>query len=250
MGEFWDYGLEFGKFGGIRLKDVWLFFPSVLISLRVISDLYKRIVKGGIGLNGTTVAETSVLSPGMPLILLTTLILLIHLKSGSKLMEKYPVLFSVTIGICYAKISNKLIVAHMTKSTLTVIDKSWAGPGVIFLNQYFDNIFENDLILLWLCFTFVIVDFIFYVTSVYKEISSHLKIKIFKIPYGNNKLKPQSRQNRSIRRAHLDKSSSNTEISNSEMSSECGISKDVIKNIRKSTTSGIRTRSAVKKELL
>ena len=92
----------------------------------------------------------------MPLILLTTLILLIKLKSGSKLMEKYPVLFSVTIGICYAKISNKLIVAHMTKSSLTVMDKSWIGPGIIFLNQYFDNIFENDLILLWLCFTWVI----------------------------------------------------------------------------------------------
>lgn len=42
-------------------------------------------------------------------------------------------------------------IAHMTKSEMGFMDSSYIGPGLLFLNQYFNTIL-NEYIVLWMCF--------------------------------------------------------------------------------------------------
>jgi len=174
--DIWEYKIMFG----LNLKYISFYIPICLLSFRLIRDHTRTIIKGGVGPNGSTVAETSVLSPSTPLFILLTIVLLIYAKSGDGLMDRYPVLFTTTVGICFAKISNKLIIAHMSKSSLEVMDKSFLGLIALLLNQYFDNIVPM-LFLLWLSFYWVSFDLLFYVISVYKEIAIHFKINILSI---------------------------------------------------------------------
>uniref|UniRef100_A0A3B1KM30 Cholinephosphotransferase 1 n=1 Tax=Astyanax mexicanus TaxID=7994 RepID=A0A3B1KM30_ASTMX len=112
-------------------------------------NYFSVILSGGVGKNGSTVAGTSVLSPGLHIGLILTLAFMIFKKSSSQLFEHHPCLYILTFGIVIAKISNKLVVAHMTKSELQLHDTAFIGPGLLFLNQYC-NSFINEHVVLWI----------------------------------------------------------------------------------------------------
>ena len=42
-------------------------------------------------------------------------------------------------------------IAHMSRTEMTMLDTALIGPGLLFLNQYFDTFF-NELVVLWICF--------------------------------------------------------------------------------------------------
>ena len=94
---------------------------------------------------------TSVLSPIIPISLVLLPAYIIHQKSPDHIFESQPVLYVMAFGLVAAKVTNKLVVAHMTKSELEYLDWSLAGPAMLFLNQYF-NTFFNEHYVLWLCF--------------------------------------------------------------------------------------------------
>jgi len=98
----------------VKLRFIAIYLPVFILFLRLFRDITRRIVKGGSGSNGSTVADTSVLCPITPLFLLTTLVIFIyaHNDSSISLMDKYPVLFCMTFGLNYCKISNKLIICQ------------------------------------------------------------------------------------------------------------------------------------------
>uniref|UniRef100_T1JDW7 diacylglycerol cholinephosphotransferase n=1 Tax=Strigamia maritima TaxID=126957 RepID=T1JDW7_STRMM len=141
---------------------------------------FSVIFTGGVGRNGSTVAGTSVLSPFIPFSLVVLPAFIIYRKSESHIYENHPCLYILAFGLVAAKVTNRLVVAHMTKSEMDYLDSVLIGPGMLFLNQYFNTAF-NEYIVLWLCLIWSTFDLIRYCTVVCTQICGHLNIHLFKI---------------------------------------------------------------------
>ncbi|XP_075359024.1 cholinephosphotransferase 1 isoform X1 [Mycteria americana] len=141
----WDYKVPLV---GLELKFFAVF--GILCGTALSFFNYFRVIfGGGVGKNGSTIAGTSVLSPGLHIGLLITLAIMIYKKSTTQLFEKHSCLYVLTFGFVNAKISQKLVVAHMTKSEICLQDTAFIGPGLLFLDQYF-NSFIDEYIVLWI----------------------------------------------------------------------------------------------------
>ncbi|XP_060934426.1 cholinephosphotransferase 1 [Limanda limanda] len=178
-------------FGGVGLWQTTLpiigvqlyVFPIVGIIGGALYSCYNYfyvILNGGVGKNGSTVADTSVLSPGLHIGLILTVAFMIFKMSSSRLFENHPCLYLLAFGMVIAKISNKLVVAHMTKSELHLADSAFIGPGLLFLNQYF-NSFIDEYSVLWIATILSLLDLVRYCTGVCIQIASHLRIQVFSI---------------------------------------------------------------------
>jgi hypothetical protein len=93
-----------------------------------------------------------------------------------------PCLFTLTYGIFSAKVTCRLVVAHMTKSELAFIDTIYFGPLLLLINQFFDYAFPEYL-LLWVSLIYASLDIVKYSYKVCTEIAAHLHICVFTIPY-------------------------------------------------------------------
>ncbi|XP_061663011.1 cholinephosphotransferase 1-like [Syngnathoides biaculeatus] len=158
-------------------------FPIVGIICGGLYSCHKNfyiILNGGVGKNGSTVADTSVLSPGLHIGLILTLAFIIFKKSSSQLFEHHPCLYLLAFGMVIAKLSNKLVVAQMTKSEFHLPDTAFVGPGLLFLNQYF-NSFVDEYIVLWIALVLSLVDLTRYCVGVCHQIAGHLRIRVFSI---------------------------------------------------------------------
>ncbi|XP_037741025.1 choline/ethanolaminephosphotransferase 1 isoform X1 [Chelonia mydas] len=123
---------------------------------------------------------TSVLSPFLHIGSVIILAAMIYKKSAVQLFEKHPCLYILTFGFVSAKITNKLVVAHMTKSEMHLHDTAFIGPALLFLDQYF-NSFIDEYIVLWIAMIFSLFDLLRYCISVCNQIASHLRIHVFRI---------------------------------------------------------------------
>ncbi|XP_043501829.1 cholinephosphotransferase 1 isoform X2 [Polistes fuscatus] len=146
----------------------------------------KVFESGGIGKNGSTIAGTSVLSPIIPFSFVVVPAFIIYRKSAEHVYENHPALYILAFGMVAAKVTNRLVVAHMTKNEMQYLDSSLIGPAMLFLNQYF-NFFIKEYYVLWLCFIWVTLDLLRYSSQVCLEICDHMKIKLFKIPVGDHR---------------------------------------------------------------
>ncbi|XP_066559426.1 choline/ethanolaminephosphotransferase 1 isoform X2 [Amia ocellicauda] len=144
------------------------------------TNYFRVIFTGGVGKNGSTIAGTSVLSPFLHIGSVITLAIMIYKKSAVQLFEKHPCLYILAFGFVSAKITNKLVVAHMTKSEMYLHDLAFLGPGLLFLDQYF-NSFIDEYLVLWIALVFSFFDLVRYCVSVCNQIASHLHICVFKI---------------------------------------------------------------------
>ncbi|XP_059059477.1 cholinephosphotransferase 1 isoform X3 [Achroia grisella] len=134
----------------------------------------------GCGKNGSTVAGTSILSPVIPFSLVVVPAFIIFQKSESQVYENHPALYIMAFGMVAAKVTNRLVVAHMTKSEMEYYDWSLLGPSMLFLNQYFNNAIPEYYVL-WLCTIWVCIDLVRYCGQICLEICDHLKIQLFRI---------------------------------------------------------------------
>uniref|UniRef100_A0A8C2ETY2 Choline/ethanolamine phosphotransferase 1b n=1 Tax=Cyprinus carpio TaxID=7962 RepID=A0A8C2ETY2_CYPCA len=141
---------------------------------------FRVIFTGGVGKNGSTIAGTSVLSPVLHIGSVIVLAVMIYKKSAVQLFQKHPCLYILAFGFVSAKITNKLVVAHMTKSEMHLHDAAFLGPGLLFLDQYF-NSFIDEYLVLWVSLVLSLFDLVRYCASVCSEIASHLHICVFKI---------------------------------------------------------------------
>ncbi|XP_063223555.1 choline/ethanolaminephosphotransferase 1 isoform X4 [Bacillus rossius redtenbacheri] len=124
---------------------------------------------------------TSVLSPVIPFSLVILSAFIIYRKSIEHVYENHPTLYIVAFGLVAAKVTNKLVVAHMTKNEMEYLDSSLVGPAMLFLNQYF-NFFIPEYIVLWICLVWVTLDMLRYCTVVCLEICNYMNIQLFRIP--------------------------------------------------------------------
>jgi len=173
---------------GIPLHTIPVMFVFIGCGITFIR-FAKLIFNGGCGENGATIAGTSVLSPGLSLFVVLAFGLSIASQSKTQLLQHHPVIYLLFIGLIFAKVTNRLVVAHMTRSELQLLDTSLLGPLILFLNQYFGFLL-NEYFLLWLCFILCIADLIRYLSYTYLQIASYLNIYIFSL-----KLRPKSERN-------------------------------------------------------
>ncbi|XP_039745869.1 cholinephosphotransferase 1 isoform X2 [Pararge aegeria] len=143
----------------------------------------------GCGKNGSTVAGTSILSPVIPFSLVVVPAFIIFQKSESHVYENHPALYILAFGMVGAKVTNRLVVAHMTKSEMELYDWSLLGPAMLFLNQYFNNAIPEYYVL-WLCTLWVYADLMRYCGQICFEICEHLHIRLFRIPYPPHAAQP------------------------------------------------------------
>ncbi|KAG7319374.1 hypothetical protein KOW79_017848 [Hemibagrus wyckioides] len=121
------------------------------------TNYFRVIFTGGVGKNGSTIAGTSVLSPVLHIGSVILLAMMIYKKSAVQLFEKHPCLYILAFGFVSAKITNKLVVAHMTKSEMHLHDVAFLGPGLLFLDQYF-NSFIDEYVVLWIALVLSLFD--------------------------------------------------------------------------------------------
>ncbi|XP_050041307.1 choline/ethanolaminephosphotransferase 1 isoform X4 [Dermacentor andersoni] len=138
------------------------------------------ILSGGVGKNGSTVAGTSVLSPSIPIALVVVPAFIIYQKSSTSIYENHPCLYIIAFGMVAAKVTNRLVVAHMCRSEMDYMDSALLGPGMLFLNQYF-NTFINEYIILLVCLVYSVADLLHYSVIVCNQICAHLQIPLLRI---------------------------------------------------------------------
>lgn len=155
---------------------------SLVTATFVLINFCRVFSKGGSGKNGSTVAGTSILSPILPFLLVVIPAFVISEKSRSELFLNHPVLYLLTFGLLAAKVSCRLVVAHMSKSEMNYFDSGLMGPLILFLNQYF-NEFISEYYVLWVAFMWVTFDLCWYSVHVCLEMCDHLNIQLFRIPY-------------------------------------------------------------------
>uniref|UniRef100_A0A8C9GVJ0 Cholinephosphotransferase 1 n=1 Tax=Piliocolobus tephrosceles TaxID=591936 RepID=A0A8C9GVJ0_9PRIM len=141
----WDYTIPILEIK-LKILPVLGFLGGVIFSC---SNYFHVILHGGVGKNGSTIAGTSVLSPGLHIGLIIILAIMIYKKSATDVFEKHPCLYTLMFGCVFAKVSQKLVIAHMTKSELYLQDTVFLGPGLLFLDQYFNN-FIDEYVVLWI----------------------------------------------------------------------------------------------------
>ncbi|XP_010151983.1 PREDICTED: choline/ethanolaminephosphotransferase 1, partial [Eurypyga helias] len=173
---FWNYTIPILN---IQMK----IFPALCTVAGTIfscTNYFGVIFTGGVGKNGSTIAGTSVLSPFLHIGSVIALAAMIYKKSAVQLFERHPCLYILTFGFVSAKITNKLVVAHMTKSEMHLHDTAFIGPALLFLDQYF-NSFIDEYIVLWIALIFSLFDLLRYCVSVCNQIAAHLHIHVFRI---------------------------------------------------------------------
>ncbi|XP_078053500.1 choline/ethanolaminephosphotransferase 1 bbc isoform X8 [Augochlora pura] len=170
---------------GTEVK-VFPLWAAVGIAIILAQSSISVILAGGVGKNGSTVAGTSVLSPIIPFSFVVVPAFIIYRKSAEHVYESHPALYILAFGMVAAKVTNRLVVAHMTKNEMQYLDSSLIGPAMLFLNQYF-NFFIKEYYVLWLCFIWVTLDLLRYSSQICLEICDHMKIKLFRIPLADHR---------------------------------------------------------------
>ncbi|KAK6183919.1 hypothetical protein SNE40_002324 [Patella caerulea] len=170
--------LEVPLIGSFKMLPIYISIGGALLQIN--NNFSIIFMKGGIGRNGSTVAGTSTIFPAFPISLVLILEVIISYKSPSNVFNNNPCLYALSFGLLAAKVTNKLVVAHMTKSEMELFDLGLIGPGMLFLNQYFNCIIREDIVL-WLCFIWCLFDLIKYSTNVCSEICDYLNIYCFTI---------------------------------------------------------------------
>ncbi|KAK2506999.1 hypothetical protein MC885_005183 [Smutsia gigantea] len=87
--------------------------------------------------------------------------------------------FHVILHGGVGKNGSTIAIAYMTKSELYLQDTVFFGPGLLFLDQCFNN-FIDEYVVLWIAMVVSSFDMIMYFSALCLQISRHLHLNIFK----------------------------------------------------------------------
>jgi phosphatidylglycerophosphate synthase len=153
-----------------------------IISMITPGGTIDKILNDGAGKSGSTVAGTSVLSPASPLLFVILPAWVIAYRSDEAVFHDQPILYTLMFGLIAAKITNRLVVAHMCKSEIHHRDPALLAPLVLMANQYFNTLVPESWLLV-LAMLWVVFDLMRYCGGVCLEICDFLNIFLFKIPF-------------------------------------------------------------------
>ncbi|XP_028417646.1 cholinephosphotransferase 1-like isoform X1 [Dendronephthya gigantea] len=163
----------------LQVREVFLYGASIPALLSTILGIYE-IFQGGVGKNGSSIADTSVLSPAVPLLITLYLIYYNYAYSNTNVFAKGPCLFVFAFGIVLAKVSILLLVACMSKSSIPMLDTVLLCPFVQAVNIHFSSQI-SEYRLVWFCLIFSTLNALQYCFTVITEICNYLNISCFRI---------------------------------------------------------------------
>lgn len=129
---------------------------SLFLCIAQILGYVKVIFCEGSGKNGSTVADTSVLSPLFPLLAVVAPFCMIYSKSTTGIYDANISLFCLCFGAVAAKAANRLVIAHMSRWELSLWDWIYLSPLALMLNQYYDYYFDEYKLLVIATVSFVL----------------------------------------------------------------------------------------------
>ncbi|CAF1264631.1 unnamed protein product [Adineta steineri] len=140
----------------------------------------RLVSQGGCGRNFSSVAGTSIIFPAWPIGILCFLATVASNYSTSHVLEEHTSLHLLCYGLVFSKITNRLIVAHMSRSPLNAWDSSYVGPLAVCINQYF-NLLISEHVFLWFFLLYSLYDLLRYNIKVCQELCDFLDIHCFRI---------------------------------------------------------------------
>lgn len=155
----------------------WILLAMWTVSFFTVLNNINCCLEGGVGPEQTTVAETSVASPAIPLLLSLAGTLFV---SSFPCFVSAPWLVMVTMGFALAKLSIKIVLCHMAKMPLEMTDIAITMPLLFFFDSFFGLNIESLLLLSVMCLV-ITWNLGFYCAGVVKEITSYLRISCFTI---------------------------------------------------------------------
>ncbi|VDO27000.1 unnamed protein product [Onchocerca flexuosa] len=170
----------------ISLKYVAIFI-SFLMCMSQIGDYLVDVVTGGVGKNGSTVADTSVLSPLIPLLMMITPFCMIYSKSVTAVYDDHITLFIFCLGAVSTKATMRLILAHMSRSELAMWDWIYLSPLMMMLNQYYDMPL-NEFYLLVCATIYAYASLSLYCVMIIRQLCAHLRVHCFSVKPLNESL--------------------------------------------------------------
>ncbi|EJD74008.1 hypothetical protein LOAG_18617 [Loa loa] len=174
------------QFLHISLKYVAIFISS-LMCMSQIGDYLVDVVTGGVGKNGSTVADTSVLSPLIPLLMMITPFCMIYSKSVTTVYDDHITLFALCLGAVSTKATMRLILAHMSRSELAMWDWIYLSPLMMMLNQYYDMPM-NEFYLLLCATVYAYASLSLYCVMIIRQLCAHLRVNCFSLKPLNEQL--------------------------------------------------------------
>ena len=163
----------------LTLRDCFLIFTGLAATLSL-PPIIHAILFEGKGKNRTTVAETNPITPMIPLLLVLGPSAFLAFDSTDKILETYTLRFIMVFGLVCSKITNKLIVAQMTKSDLPIFDRVFIFPILMYVNQSILPLISEQLFLS-LMFLFVAIDYVSYCQRICQDICESTGWKVFRI---------------------------------------------------------------------
>ncbi|KHJ75470.1 hypothetical protein OESDEN_24914, partial [Oesophagostomum dentatum] len=136
------------------------------------------IIHGGVGKNGSTIAGTSVIFPLFPLLMVVVPFCMIYSKAETSVYDDHITLFMLCFGAVGAKATNRLVIAHMSKSELRLWDWIYLGPLSLMLNQYYNTVVD-ELILLRIVTIYCYASLLVYCTVVCRQFCEYFNIYCF-----------------------------------------------------------------------
>ncbi|KAI3382094.1 hypothetical protein SNEBB_006368 [Seison nebaliae] len=156
------------------------FMTIVCTSASMIRSNSWNILFGGRGANGSTVANTSVLSPAIPLSII--MVVLYELVNLSLLYSTNYLLWTISVGgMVWALTTNRLIVAHMCTDEFSMIDVSITAWVLMLINQLFLGRAINEFYLLIVVLVYTTYNLLRYSIEVCNDICTYLDIYCFRI---------------------------------------------------------------------
>ncbi|CAF1022946.1 unnamed protein product [Adineta ricciae] len=214
LGELFDHGCDsvstvFGPIPFVLAQSssvekhrfVFLFkIPLINVELRTIvgllilgssswsaaNNIYITLSPGILGKR--TSSGTNILVPFWPLCFFVLLALAAAICSKAHTLDSHTTLFLVCYGFIFSKLTNRLIVAHMSKSPFGIWDSIFIAAIAFCINQSF-NCCIGEHIFLWGCLIFNLYDLLRYDTKVCQELCDAFDVFCFRVkrpPAANN----------------------------------------------------------------
>uniref|UniRef100_A0A0N5AXA6 diacylglycerol cholinephosphotransferase n=1 Tax=Syphacia muris TaxID=451379 RepID=A0A0N5AXA6_9BILA len=162
---------------GVYLKTLLVLFSLVMALWQIVGYL-SVVFTGGAGKNGSTVADTSVLFPLCPLLAVVLPFCMVYHKSQSGIYDDNITLFVLCFGAVGAKATNRLIIAHMSRSGLCLWDWIYLAPIAMMLNQYYD-FYVDELYLLIIVTVYAYANLLLFSTIICQQFCEYLNINCF-----------------------------------------------------------------------
>ncbi|XP_035681889.1 choline/ethanolaminephosphotransferase 1-like isoform X1 [Branchiostoma floridae] len=127
------------------------------------------------GLRGSSPMRTA-----CPLLIHLILAFLTKGASSQQIVQNYPTLYYLMLGLAHAKVTIVLRVADATKSEMPLVDTSMLGPAMLFLSSFLGD-YVSEYFVLCLAMLLVTLDLVVYSTLVLQESCDYLNISCFKV---------------------------------------------------------------------